>query len=152
MSLEQFAYLAQIVGVFGLLISLLYVGRQLQLNRAQMRAEAKSEYYRWVDQVFSRVALDRDFSEVWRKGTADFSDLDEVDKQRAVFHEVGALYMVAYLQEMMDEGMLPDGLQNAADWTYREMLNRQATREAWILAKDSFSESFRDRVRHVLEK
>lgn len=37
MTLESFAYLAEIVGVVGLIGSLLYVGKQVQLNREQLK-------------------------------------------------------------------------------------------------------------------
>jgi hypothetical protein len=47
MTLEQFAYIAEIIGVIFLIASLLYVGRQLHQNTEMMRAESRNSIAKW---------------------------------------------------------------------------------------------------------
>lgn len=151
MTLESFAYLAEIVGVVGLIASLLYVGKQVQLNREQLKAGAEGQYYAWADHVFSRISLDRDFAEVWNKGATGLADLDEVDRERIVNHEIGALYMWHQFYLMLQKGVLPSHVEAAFDWSLRGIGNRQSMREAWKVAKPGFDESFRQFVSEYLE-
>jgi hypothetical protein len=89
MTLANLASIAEIIGVIGLIASLIYVGKQLQLNREQLKADAEGRYYAWVDQAFSRIALDRGFAEVWNRGTA-LHELDEVDRERLWVPKISA--------------------------------------------------------------
>lgn len=149
--LANLALVAEIVGVFGLITSLLYVGKQVQLNREQLQADAEGRYYTWVDQVFSRISLDRHFAELWNKGTAKMSDVDDVDKQRIVNHEIGALYMWQQFHLMIERGVLPPHANSALEWSLKGIGSRQAMREAWKAAKASFAPSFRERCAPYLD-
>lgn len=150
MTLANVAYLAEIIGVIGLIASLIYVGKQLQLNREQLRADAESRYYAWVDQAFSRIALDRAFAEVWNRGNA-LHELDEVDRERLINHEIGALYMWQQFHWMMERGALPHHSKDALEWALKGVGSRQAMREAWRVAKPGFAPSFQERLSPYLD-
>jgi hypothetical protein len=149
--LANLALVAQIVGVLGLIASLLYVGKQVQLNREQLQSDAEGRYYLWIDQVFSRIALDREFAEVWNRGSRQLDDMNAIDRERVVNHEIGALYMWQQFHLMMKRGMLDPHVEDALDWALKGVGNRPAMREAWKAAKPAFSKSFQQRCSQFLE-
>lgn len=151
MLLEELASLAEIVGVFGLIGSLVYVGLQIRQNRQQMQADAASRYYEWADAVFSRVALNRDFAEIWNKGESDFDSLDPVSRQRVINHEIGTIYMWAQWYLLMKQGLLPGHVDQAFEWALATTGGRQSKRKAWEISKSAFDESFREFAGRYLE-
>lgn len=143
MSLEHWANLAEIIGVVGLIASLVYVGLQIRQNRRQMQADAAGRYYEWADAVFSRVALSRDFAEIWSKAASELDSLDPVSRERVVSHEIGTLYMWAQWHSLMRDKMLPAHADQAFEWVLQRTAMRQSKREAWKISKFAFDERFR---------
>ena len=144
MSLQEWANLAEIIGVFGLIASLIYVGLQVRQNREQMQSDAASRYYQWADAVFSRVALNRDFAEIWSKGAAELNDLDPVSRERVINHEIGTFYMWAQWYSLMQRGLLPEHAHEAFEWVLKRTSSRQSKTEAWRISRLAFDPSFRE--------
>ena len=144
MSLEQLAYLSQIMGVIGVIGSLIYVGKQLRQNTNQMQIDAATNYSLWVDEIFSRTSTEREFSGVWQKGGSDFGSLDDIDKGRVINHEIGALFMQAHFFALMQANALPEHIWHRQLWTLKNVSRRQSVREAWKIYKDSFESSFQE--------
>ena len=68
MSLEHWAYLAQIVGTVGLIVSLLFVGLQIRQNTsAVQRNEHNSTMEQWTV-IRQAIARDRDIAELMTSG------------------------------------------------------------------------------------
>jgi hypothetical protein len=149
--LANLALVAQIVGVLGLIASLLYVGKQLQLSREQLQSDAEGRYYVWVDQVFARISLDREFAQVWNRGSQELDNMDAIDRERAVNHEIGALYMWQQFHLMIERGMLDPHADGALTWGLEGVGRRAAMREAWKITKPAFSTSFQKRCSLYLE-
>ena len=151
MLLEQLAYVSQIIGVIGVIASLVYVARQLRLNTEQVRIDAATNYSLWVDQIFSRTATDREFAQVWQKGGSDFASLDEVDKARILNHEIGALFMQSHFFALLQSHALPEHIWHRQLWTLKQISRRQSVREAWKIYKDSFEKSFQETCGRYME-
>ena len=68
MTLEQFAYLAEIIGVVFLIASLIYVGRQLHQNTEMMRAESRNSIqHNHQQEILTPVH----YPEIWRGFTGE---------------------------------------------------------------------------------
>ena len=80
MTLEQSAYLAEIVGVFAIVASLVYLGFQVRQNTRTTRLETvqaiSTERNSWMDMI----ASSRDLAETYHRGTFDFQRLDATQK------------------------------------------------------------------------
>ena len=142
MTLQNLAYLAEIVGIFGLIASLIYVGRQVQQGTLQMKVAASSERVEIFTGVWFRLAGDRALAELWRKGDCEYSDLDATDQFRILSFETAGLALWSHFFHLHELGLMSE-----RDW--REQLRdietvgrREAMREAWKLNKERFSESF----------
>src|SRR6478672_13152074 len=82
MSLEQFAYLAQIVASFGVVLSLIFVGFQIRQSTAALeRNEHNSTMEQWTV-IRMAIAKNRDVAELMTVGLHGESPLDAADQLR----------------------------------------------------------------------
>ncbi len=145
MTLEQFAYLGEILAAVAVVASLIYVARQLGQNTAIMRANASHERVQRDKELSSAVSGSQEFAELWAKGGSDFESLGEIEKLRLIFFERSA---ILHWHNMF--GLRRNNLLSDADW--RELLwiirnlggRREAILEAWKMFKDSFEEPFQE--------
>lgn len=144
MLLEQLASLSQVIGVVGVIASLIYVGKQLRQNTEQMQIDAATNYSLWVDQIFARTSTDREFAVVWQKGGSDFNSLDDVDKGRVMNHEIGALFMQAHFYALLQSNALPKHIWDRQLWTLKHVSRRQSVREAWKVYREAFEKPFQE--------
>ena len=87
MTLEQYAALAEIIGLILVVSTLIYVARQLSQNTTVMRMTAASERMKRDFEIAIPVIENREFAEIWLKGRQDFADLDDLDQQRLLLFE-----------------------------------------------------------------
>jgi hypothetical protein len=82
MSLEQLAYLAQIAGSVGVILSLVFVGLQIRQNTAVLqRNEHNSTMTQWTV-IRMGIAGNRDIAEFMTSGLRGESELDAADQLR----------------------------------------------------------------------
>ncbi|MGD2166920.1 MAG: hypothetical protein PVF63_02365 [Gammaproteobacteria bacterium] len=151
MSLEQLAYLAQVIGVGLIVASLVYVGRQLRQNTEIMRQSAAGYYLALQERLCGEVANSRELAEYWTKGAAEFDSLDEVDRQRMMLFEWRAFTAWNQLFQLYQQGLLPDSQWNELVWSVKNFGDRQSAREAWVVFKDAFGQPFQDFVKTYMK-
>jgi hypothetical protein len=82
MSLEQFAYLAQIVASVGVVLSLIFVGLQIRQSTAALqRNEHNSTMSQWTV-IRMAIVHNRDVAELMSRGLDDAVELDPADELR----------------------------------------------------------------------
>ena len=108
MTLEQYAYLAEIVGVALVIASLVYLAHQLRQNTNMMRVNAGSEWLQRDYDIAASVIDNREFAEIWVKGGLEFESLDEVDKQRMLLFERRPFGLWHELFNLRKQNLLPD--------------------------------------------
>jgi hypothetical protein len=91
--LEQTYYVGELIGVVVVILSLLFVAKEIRQNTNQLRIGASNA---WVDlqmQLSSGLAENREVAELWVRGDADsdFDALDSVDQTRLVMFEHRAI-------------------------------------------------------------
>ena len=150
-TLEQMYYIGEIIAAIAVIASLIYVGKQLRQNTSQMRVNAATIYSQWADGVYSRVASDREFAEVWQKGKSDFNSLDEVDKLRILNFNMGVLYMWSHFFQMHQLKTLPDYFWKSQLWAYENFGRRQDRQETWKILKEGFDKPFQDFMSQYIE-
>ena len=144
MTLEQLAYLAQILGVGLVVASLIYVGRQLKQNTETMRQNAAGYYLNLQDRLCGEVSNNRELAECWHKAASDFASLDEVDKQRAILFEQRAIAAWNQLFLLRQDGLVPDSQWQELIWSVKHFGSRQSARQCWSVSKASFGKPFQD--------
>ena len=82
MSLEQWSWLAQILGTAGVVLSLVFVGLQIRQNTAALvRSEHNSTMEQWTV-IRMAIAQDRAIAELMTAGLAGERELDAADQLR----------------------------------------------------------------------
>jgi hypothetical protein len=142
MSLEELAYLAQIIGVGLVVTSLVYVGRQLKQSTETMRQTAAGFYLNLQDRLCGEVANSRELAERWTKGANEFDSLDDVDKQRVILFEQRAITGWNQLFLLRQDGLVPDSQWRELIWSVRYFGSRQSARISWSISRESFGTGF----------
>lgn len=134
--------LAQLIGIPVLVVSLIYVARQLAQNTKMMRMNAAAHR---LDQDFEIVApliQSESFSNIWMKGEAEYDTLSPTEQMRLLFFERRALNSWYHMHQMRMQGILPDASWIQQSWDIRNIGKRQAIRAAWEKFRHSFDEEF----------
>lgn len=144
MTLEEYSYLAQIIGVVLVVASLIYVAQQLRQNTQMMRSSASAERVQRDAELSGQVSNSPEFAALWLKGGAEFESLNEVERLRLVFHSRAAIVHWHNMFDMRQQSLLSDSDWSEMVWLIENVLRgRQDTLAAWEMFKGSFDEQFR---------
>jgi len=146
MTLEQYAYLGEIVAALGVVMSLVYVARQLGQNTEMLRLGAASERVERDFEIAGPIIESRDVAELWTKGQADWDSLDAVDQNRLMFFERRAIVLWHHLFQLRQRNLLPDADWHEHRWIIRNLGRRRPIREAWKVFEAAYEPSFRSFV------
>jgi hypothetical protein len=75
-TLEQLAYLAEIIGVVLMVVSLTYLAQQFRQNTEMARVAAAEQGVQRDFDIVSLLLENKELTEVWVKGESDFESLD----------------------------------------------------------------------------
>jgi len=141
-TLEQLAALGEVVASVGVILSLIYVARQLRQNTAMMRASASAERVERDAELSFRLVDHPEFAEVWVRAHSDLESLGDVDRTRLIFFSRTAIVHWHNMFRLRERGLLPDGDWEELKWLIRFVGLRQDTRAAWHMFGESLEDSF----------
>lgn len=84
MSLEQAAFLAQIISAIAVVASLVFVGVQLRLATQAVRASTSQAHSATYHAIIAGIIQDGEFARIWREGLDDFESQSGDDRVRFV--------------------------------------------------------------------
>lgn len=109
MSLEQLSYAAQIVGTFGVILSLVFVGYQVRQNTATLqRNEHNSTMAQWTV-IRMAIAENRDIGELMTSGLNGDRPLDAADKLRLEQLLAEYAWAAFHIWDRTRRGVFPKG-------------------------------------------
>ena len=144
MTLEQYAYLAEIIGVILIVASLAYLARQVSQNGAMMAANASAERVHRDFDLTTSLSASREFAELWAKGQSALDSLDEVDRLRLMMFNRRVVVHWLNMFAMRMQNLLPDADWNELRWLIKFFSSNQALLETWGVFKPSFETGFQD--------
>ena len=146
MTLEQVAFVGEIIASIAVIASLVYVARRVGQNTAMMRVKAASERLQREFDIASPMIQNRDIAEIWVTAASDFDSLDNVDKERMLVYERRAIALWHHVFVLRQQKLYADAEWHEAKWMIRNFGRRQANRAAWRTVKDAFEKPFQDFV------
>lgn len=146
MSIEQYAYLGEIVAAVAVIASLIYVARQLAQTATTMRVSGASERLERDYEIVLPLIENREFAEIWLKAGDDFASLDDVDQQRVLFFERRAIMLWHHTFQLRKQSLLQDAIWKEQIWVIKNIGRRQPVREAWKLFRGAFEQDFQEFV------
>ena len=141
MNWEAIGAVGEILGAAGVIVTLVYLARQLGQHTAMLRVQASSERLERDYDIASSVIESREVAEMWAK---DFDTLDEIDRHRMMFFERRAIVLWHHLFHMRRRGLLADSDWHEHQWLIRNLGRRQAVREAWRFFKEAYQKPFQE--------
>ena len=106
MNWEAIGAVGEILGAVGVIVTLVYLARQLGHNTAMMRVAASSERLERDYDIASSVIENREVAEMWAKGDLEFDSLDDIDRHRLMFFERRAIVLWHHLFQMRERNLL----------------------------------------------
>lgn len=151
MTLEQIAYLSEIIGVALIIASLVYVARQLHQNTEIVRAGNAIDLVQINIGIATPVTEDHELAELWINAGLDFDSLDSVDQERMVLFEFRAIQAWHSQFNLWRKGLASDEDWNQILWIIKNIGMRQSVRVSWNRFKGAFNSEFQDLVGSYLE-
>lgn len=151
MNLEQLSYVGELVAALGVVVSLIYLARQVRGNTEAMRANSESLWSSHNVTLSAGIALDREVAAWWAAGTDSFETLDDIDQQRHVIFEYAVLQFWWALYKARQRGQVDDEQWGVTVRTIAMFGQRQAIRIAWQRFGQLFPEDFRELLGPHLE-
>jgi hypothetical protein len=141
MNWDMITALAAVIGAIAVVVSLLYVARQIKEATRQKRAEAYNSILGEVDAFAKLLAQDQTSSDIWWRASRGLETLTDAERVRYF----GMLAMVFRSWERMfhyrSEGE-PDWRAEAATKSMSDVTMNRGVQEYWALRKRWYTEEF----------
>ena len=139
MTLEQMSNIGELIGAGMIIVSLIYVSRQLAQNNRAQRITAIQLHN---DTYQKNLAMLADHAEIWVDGLRSFSNLSP-SKQV----EFGMLIqsIVRHIEQafmIKQEGLLNERTYKAALANLSNVMSYPGAKEWWVTRKDTFDPDF----------
>lgn len=145
-TLAQAYYLAEIIGVFAIILSLVYVGRQLKQNTKATKIAASQAFVQMYNTFTSDLAGSHEIADIWYRGLADFKGLNPADTVRfsAVASQLFRVLQSAYIQ--CKDGALEEELWIGFEQSMYDALTHRGLKDWWLIRERWFGMEFRNLI------
>ena len=147
MNWDAISSIAEIVGAIGVILSLLYVGRELRQSNAMARTATRQEINAttnsWAMGIATSPTLSEGFAKVHYQ---DFvrDDASDVEKIRLAYALFALISNQHYIYEQWKEGILNEIELDERLGPGSVLLTRPYLRSVWPLLKSSYPSDFAD--------
>ena len=142
MSLELISIIVESLSALAVIVTLVYVAKQIAQNTEMMKTNASNERVQRDFDIASSIIENKDFSKIWLQSHKDFDHLDKVDKNRVIFFERRAIIHWDSMYKMRMKGLLPDSNWKELKWLIQNLGMNQGLRTSWDIFKNSFESGF----------
>ncbi len=143
MTLEELAYLSQIVGVAGLLASLIFVGLQIRQNTKALKATSHHAITDSFNAINNLILSDPKVARIWRLACAGSDEFDEDERISANFMLLANFRIFETLYYQYSNGTLDKKLFDAELKTLKWAVTMPGFLPWWTANPISLSAEFR---------
>jgi len=136
----------EIVGVFAILVGLVFVGFELQQNTASVQAATSQGLLEQSNYSNFLIATDSDFAELVSRGDASLGDLNEVERLRYRSYMYGEFNIWEQAFYGHNDGTLNDRIWRGYDTGYRRYFCELSPTTVWRQIEHFFGVEFRTYV------
>ncbi|MEZ6022090.1 MAG: hypothetical protein R3C16_01450 [Hyphomonadaceae bacterium] len=144
MSLEQYSYLAQIIGAVAVVASLIFVGVQLRQNTKAILAQTSQAHAVGYQQIIAGISDSGEFARIWRMGLADFQSLDADGRARFLAFTSTLFRFYESSQVQMLGGSLDAEHWHTIEQQVTDLVTQPGVKAWWKLRRHWHSARFRD--------
>ena len=129
--LGELAHYAEIIAAIAVVISLLYVGRQVQDNTAAIRSASIQSIADTSDAALRNIAADKDLSRIRLVGDEDYSALSEPDAHRYRMFMRGTWIRMQNIYAQRQIGVLEDSFWSMYSKIICEIYASPGVKSTW---------------------
>lgn len=149
MDIMELGAIGELVGGIAVIASLIYIGAQIRQNTAATRAETALEASRLYSDFHATVIQTPDLASIYQRGTADFSSLNEDERQRYLWLTSHSLYIVEGLFRQFKLGFLEEETWMPFERLAAGVISTEAGSLWWKASMSMHSTGFRDHIESV---
>ena len=143
MSLEQAAFLAQIVSALTIIASLIFVGVQVRQATSALRNSSSQAHSALYTQIISAVIENPGYASIWRRGLIDPATLDEDEWVRFVAYTSGMFRFYEASRVQWLRGNLDDEHWQNIEQQVMTLGTQPGVKAWWKVRAHWHSEAFR---------
>ncbi len=150
MNWEAIGAIGEVVGAVAVVVTLLYVARQIHQANAQTQARARYSFIEAYGEMNVSISTNREVASVFRRGFSG-DDLDD-DERMQFFALIGQfLNTWSVLFDLHEDGLLPENQWTMVRKDIIAMINEPGGRAFWEdVGRAGVHAAFRDAVDEVL--
>jgi hypothetical protein len=139
---EAISAVGQIVGALAVVISLIYLAREIRSNARSARIASLHDVNRWLGELVEHPHL----AELYYRGIRDFKSLKSADRVRfsALMEQMFYIFRELYYQQL--DGHLDPRLWDGLDATMRDINAYPGVQAWWRSCSHRFNKEF---VKHI---
>ncbi len=142
MSWDAVAALGEISGAVAVVVSLLYLARQISQNTRAMRRSASHESVQGMLNWFSHALADPDLTRIWTRGIERLEDLTEDELARFALLQFNLLKVAEDVHFQHREGAMDPGLWEGWSQLFEQYLGAPGSMTYWSRRRQLFSPPF----------
>jgi hypothetical protein len=143
MTLEELAYISQIVGVVAVLASLIFVGLQIRQNTRALKATSHHAVTDSFNAINTLILSDPKVARLWRLAITGSQDLNEDERTSADFMLLANMRIFETLYYQYKNGTMDKQLFDAELKTLKWSVTNPGFRAWWAVNPISLSAEFR---------
>jgi hypothetical protein len=151
MNWEAVSAIAEVTGVIGVIISLVYVGLQVKQNTLATEISTSQAYVNADNEIIGIINTSPDLADILHQGVNGISKLTGGDLIRYMsFHELVFIsFQSFYLQ--WKNGFLSDALWGTYRQAFVDLLQQKGAQEWWEMRRHWFSDDFKQYVEESVD-
>ena len=142
MNWEALGAIGELAGAGGVIISLLYLGLQINRQNIESRFTAVQELVKDSNIFFGAAAENREVAEIWVKGIENFDTLDQVDKARFLADVSRTFRFTESLLYLKLRGRLDPAMWPGFDRSTRDLCKCAGIKTFWSMRSQWYKSRF----------
>ena len=131
LKLTEIAAIAEVIGTFGIIMSLVFVGVSINRNSEEVRASQMNELYTTSRQTNTSVASDPEWTGVILQGRSKEDQLSDVDKYRYDVYLLNVIDLWDQLLARYDDGLMDGDVLVSWDNYFHDWARKHITNSNW---------------------
>ena len=152
LTLEQIYYIGELIGVFAVVASLLYLAIQLRQNTKSIKLSTMHDNTSLWITVMNMHSHDQETTDLWYKGLYDYDNLTDKERTRFIIFQVVSMRLLNEQLFQWQQGALDKNVWYGTKATIDDMVQTPGFKAFWKIRQHQYSESFQAYIKESTER
>jgi hypothetical protein len=143
---DAISAIGESLGAVAVVVSLVYLGRQLSHNTEMIRVAVATETLEIDHTIILPIIESEEFAEIWLKGDHRLNELSEANMQRLLIFERRAFTLWHHNFQLRSQKFVSDDTWYYQNGMIQFLSHREAVRQAWSIFKVTYEPPFQEYV------